>query len=983
MTKIHTEIIKTLQEGDEKFRLLVEKLPVAVFMHNGDKFIYVNPVIEKITGYRKKELIGKSFWSIIHPDYKQMVKARGRKRILGGKDIPSRYELKIICKNKQVKLLDVSATIISYKGQTVVLGLVSDITEKKKVQNAFKESEYRFRTLVENSPFSIELHDKSGCLVKTNKAWEKLWGLKSSDVIGKFNILKDKQAKEKGIDVYFRRAVKGETVTLPDMKYDASEAVGKGRCRWLRSTFYPINGRSKEVEYVVIIHVDITEQKLSEEVVRKNESLLQGINNNLQSAMIYQVKVFKDGTRQLNYVSDSVKKFYGVTPEQAIKNVNLIYNQILKEDIARLKQAEDEAIKSKTIFKCEARINDSSGNIRWAYFVSTPSVLKDGTTIWDGIETDITERKQNEEKIKIISSAVKQSTEGMAVADLAGKLIFVNDAWCKMHGYKSYKDLIGKNLKFFHNQTQIENDVKPFNKKVVKFGTYSGEVGHVTKDGKIFPTLMTTTLLKDDQSKPYAIVGIAKDITEKKQAEDQIIKLNKILIAIKEITQNIFQINDKEKLLKNVCESISKYAYKMVWIGMCDEKYKNVNPVAQAGFEKGYLKSIKIKYDTSKYGMGPTGVAIRTGKSNLLNDITADPRYKPWKKQALKRGYSSSIAIPIYNSHKVIGALNIYSEKKYAFDRAEVALLEELSHDISIALRGLDNVKALEQSEEKYRVLAEKSRDGIAIVSLDGKMKYVNPYLANLLGYKESEIIGQSVLKFTHPDFHKATKEIIKKFNNGVVDLRFEAADITKNGRRIDIEDTIGLVQYEGEKCGLVVVRDITERKKFEIILQEKENKYHGLFETSRDAVMTLDPPSWNFTSANKMTLKMFKAKNEAEFLLYPPWKLSPKLQPDGQPSDKKAKEMIGVAMEKGSNLFEWVHKRINGEEFLAEVFLSKVELANKVFVQAIVRDITDQKLREEKLRKKTEDLERLNKLMVGRERKMIDLKREVEELKK
>jgi len=122
--------------------------------------------------------------------------------------------------------------------------------------------------------------------------------------------------------------------------------------------------------------------------------------------------------------------------------------------------------------------------------------------------------KDAEEKLKILAYMVEQSTEGMALADLKGNVIFSNMAWCKMHGYENPEDYSGKSLEIFHNKEQLENDVIPFNKKVKAQGTYSGEVGHITKQGKIFPTLMTTTFLKDSQGNPFALAGIVKDISE-------------------------------------------------------------------------------------------------------------------------------------------------------------------------------------------------------------------------------------------------------------------------------------------------------------------------------------------------------------------------------------------------------------------------------------------------------------------------------------
>ena len=127
--------------------------------------------------------------------------------------------------------------------------------------------------------------------------------------------------------------------------------------------------------------------------------------------------------------------------------------------------------------------------------------------------------------------------------------------------------------------------------------------------------------------------------------------------------------------------------------------------------------------------------------------------------------------------------------------------------------------------------------------------------------------------------------------------------------------------------------------------------RYRNFFESSRDAIMTLEPPSWRFTTGNPAAIEMFKAKNKDEFVSCEPWKLSPERQPDGRASDEKAKEMIAKALRDGSNFFEWTHKRINGEEFLVSVLLSRVEQDEKAFLLATVRDITEQKKAEEALR--------------------------------
>lgn len=131
------------------------------------------------------------------------------------------------------------------------------------------------------------------------------------------------------------------------------------------------------------------------------------------------------------------------------------------------------------------------------------------------------------------------------------------------------------------------------------------------------------------------------------------------------------------------------------------------------------------------------------------------------------------------------------------------------------------------------------------------------------------------------------------------------------------------------------------------------EGRYRSLFNASRDAIMTIEPPSWKFTSGNPAAIIMFRAKDEQDFLSYEPWRLSPPLQPDGKKSIDKAKEMIEQAMRDGSNFFEWVHRRLDGEDFFADVLLSKVEYEDKTFLHALVRDITERKKAEKLLEDK------------------------------
>ena len=131
---------------------------------------------------------------------------------------------------------------------------------------------------------------------------------------------------------------------------------------------------------------------------------------------------------------------------------------------------------------------------------------------YENLGETVNERISLKRQLKLLSLAVEQSSEGMAVVDMNGNLEYLNNAFAKMHGY-SADELVGKNLSIFHSSEQIAF-IKVANLAIKRTGSFKGEIWHVHRNGTVFPTLMHNSLIQDDMGKSIGMMGTLRDITE-------------------------------------------------------------------------------------------------------------------------------------------------------------------------------------------------------------------------------------------------------------------------------------------------------------------------------------------------------------------------------------------------------------------------------------------------------------------------------------
>jgi PAS domain S-box-containing protein len=231
---------------------------------------------------------------------------------------------------------------------------------------------------------------------------------------------------------------------------------------------------------------------------------------------------------------------------------------------------------------------------------------------------------------------------------------------------------------------------------------------------------------------------------------------NRALRTLSDCNQALVRAADEQTLLNDICRIIVEAGgYRMAWVGFAEhDEAKTVRPAAQGGYEAGYLETLNLTWADAERGRGPTGTAIRTGQPVAARSILTDPAFAPWREQAVKRGYASSLALPLIADGQTLGALNIYAAEPDAFNAEETALLTELSLDLAYGIQTLRTRAARERAEaalreslERYHRTLDNMLEGCQIIGFDWRYLYVNDAAAGHGHRAKDELLGRTMME--------------------------------------------------------------------------------------------------------------------------------------------------------------------------------------------------------------------------------------------
>lgn len=274
-------------------------------------------------------------------------------------------------------------------------------TEHQRVVEALRESEERFRAVMEQAPFSLQVFSREGRTTRVNKAWEKLWGL-SMEQVQDYNILKDPQLEATGVLRFIRRAFAGEAVEIPAICYDPNKTLpnrtrNEDAERWVGAFAYPIKGPEGEVREVVLAHQDITARKRAEEKLRESEARYRATFENAAMGIAH---VALDG--RLMLVNDALCKITGYSREELLVRTfaEITHPDDYPDNWNLARRALAEEISNYCI---EKRYIRKDGSIVWVRV--TASLLRDESgkpQMFIGMVEDVNDQKTASERLERI-----------------------------------------------------------------------------------------------------------------------------------------------------------------------------------------------------------------------------------------------------------------------------------------------------------------------------------------------------------------------------------------------------------------------------------------------------------------------------------------------------------------------------------------------------------------------------------------------------
>ncbi len=526
----------TMPKGwDEVAHALLHSIGLGIYVVQEGKFVYVNPAFQKLTGYAENELLDKYSLDLVHSEDREMVRRRAIENLKSQKSrVP--YEYRLVKKNGEAMWVLEEVTSIHYAGKRATAGFLMDITARKQLEETIKDSEERYRTILNEMQDGYFEVDLGGHVTFANNAVCQDLGYSAEELIGmsykKFTFEEDIEPVFRAFNEVYRTGVPSKGIYSRSHRKDGSQGFYETSVALLR------NNKGEPIGFRCVGR-DITKRKEGEEKLRQSRERYKALFDSSVTGTV----VVDAETMNIMVANQAALKMFGFSSAEEGIGANLL-DFVPSDERERVLQLIKEEL-----FEKDSR-----------QAVDLPAMTKDGRRIWINVTgariahegklaalisfTDITERRRAEEALKESEEKYRSILDEIGDAyfevDLKGNFTFVNDQMSQ-HLQYSKEELLGMNYRTFTAPEEIQEIYKAYN-EVYRTGQPKANIGHkiIRKDGSKGFSVVSISPVRNEKGEVVRFRGISRDITERKRLEEE---REALLQNIKNINQKLEEAN--------------------------------------------------------------------------------------------------------------------------------------------------------------------------------------------------------------------------------------------------------------------------------------------------------------------------------------------------------------------------------------------------------------------------------------------------------
>jgi two-component system sensor histidine kinase/response regulator len=398
-----------------------------------------------------------------------------------------------------------------------VVGNLIDITERKQAEQALAENEEKLRLFIRHAPVGLAMFDRDMRYLCVSKQWLADYALGDCDLLGRshYEVFPDIPDEWKAAH---RRGLDGEVVRSEGDRFQRFD----GSVQWVRWEIRPWNDTQGHIGGIVIFTEDITANKVAEESLRAAQAQLESMTSAIPG-VVYQFIRSPAGDWKFTYLSKGLDDLYEVTPEEAIRDHNVLTRCILPEHLAGHRESVEHSATSLSLWVHEWLIRTPGGRLKWIRGQALPQRQDDGSVFWNGILVDISERKQMENALREQEEFFRLITENLqgfvAVLDTDGRRLYTSPSYEHLLGQRNLCGTLSFDDICPADRARV---AKTFSETVaLGSGSYL-EYGILAGDGSVRLMESRGGVIKDNRGRAKQVVVVSHDVTERKAAEAEL-----------------------------------------------------------------------------------------------------------------------------------------------------------------------------------------------------------------------------------------------------------------------------------------------------------------------------------------------------------------------------------------------------------------------------------------------------------------------------